>query len=93
MDNSNIKVLDYFKLFKCSKSVFNTLDATYERACRESSIENYMIEMYDTITNYNEMNHTPLSNTNIREAIDKIFLEEQAKGKNTTVDMCRSQRN
>ena len=41
MDNSNIKVLGYFKLFKCSKSVFNTLEATYKRACREIAIKNY----------------------------------------------------
>ena len=51
----------------------------YERVCMENSKDGYWIEIYDTITNYNDRNHTPLSNAKIIEAIDKLMLEEQAR--------------
>ena len=54
--------------------------------------EKYWSEMYDTITNYNDRNYTPLSNTNIREAIDKEIMEEQAEANNATVDAFNPQR-
>ena len=54
--------------------------------------EKYWSEMYDTITNYNDRNYTPLSNTNIREAIDKEIMEEQAEENNATVDAFNPQR-
>ena len=54
--------------------------------------EKYWSEMYDTITNYNDRNYTPLSNTNIREAIDKEIMEEQAEANNDTVDTFNPQR-
>ena len=66
-DNLVIKALGHFKLFKCGKTFFNNLDAMYDRACMENAKYKYWTEMYDTITNYNDWNHTPLSNTNIRE--------------------------
>ena len=59
----------------------------------ENVKDNYWTEIYDTITNYNERNHTPLSNANIREAIDKVILEEQAEEDNATVDTFSPQRN
>ena len=49
--------------------------------------------MYDIITNYNNCNHTPLSNTNIREAIDKVIMKEKAEANNATVDLFSSQKN
>ena len=49
--------------------------------------------MYDTITNYNDWNHTPLYNVNIREAIDQVIMEEQAEEKNITVNTSSPQRN
>ena len=36
---------------------------------------NYRGVMYDTITKYNDHNHTPLSNVNIREAINQVMRE------------------
>ena len=49
--------------------------------------------MYDTITNYNDQNHTPLFKANIRTAIDKLVLEDQAESNNGTVDMFSPQIN
>ena len=42
--------------------------------------------MYDTITNYNEQNHSPLSNTKIIEVIYQVVLEDQVESNNVTVD-------
>ena len=49
--------------------------------------------MYDTITNYNDRNHTPLSNVNIREAINKVILEGKSEANNVTVDTFSPMRN
>ena len=59
----------------------------------ENLKDKYWTEMYDTITNYNERNHAPLSNSSIRESIDKVMLEEQAESDNATVDTFSPQRN
>ena len=64
-DVSLIKVSGYFKIFKCGKELFNNLDVTYERAWMGNAKDEYWMEIYDTITNYNDRNHTPLSKTNI----------------------------
>ena len=55
----------------CGKEFFNKLDATYERSYMENAKDNHWTEIYDTITNYNDQNHTILSNAKIRELIDK----------------------
>ena len=47
--------------------------------------DKYWTEMYDNITNYNELNHTPLSNANIREVINKVIMEQQAEANNAGV--------
>ena len=75
MDISLIKVLRYLKLFECGKEFFNNLEAMYEHACMANVKDKYCMEMYNTITNYNDRNHKPLSNANIREVIDKLILE------------------
>ena len=49
--------------------------------------------MYDTITKYNDQNHTLLSNVNIREAIDKLTREEEVESNNVTVNTFSPQRN
>ena len=49
--------------------------------------------MIDTITNYNDRNNIPLSNANIRESINQVILEEQAKADNITVDTFSTHRN
>ena len=41
--------------------------------------DKYWTEMYDNITNYNNLHHTTLSDANIREAVDKLMQEEQAE--------------
>ena len=71
---------------------FYNLNATYEHACMENPKDKYWTKMYDTITNYNDQNHTPLSNEKIREAIHKLTLKEQAEANNVTVDMFSTQR-
>ena len=74
-DISLIKALGYFKLFECSKELFNNLDVTYERACMENAKDKHWTETYDTITNYNDRNHSSLSRVDIWEVIDKVMLE------------------
>ena len=85
MDILLIKAPGYFKLFECGKEFFNNLDAAYECACMENAKDKYWGEMYDTITNYKDWNHAPLSNEKIREVIDKVILEEQVEANNVTV--------
>ena len=68
-DDSNIEVIKvpgYFKLFQCGEKFFNNLDVKYECVCMKNAKEKYWSEIYDTITNYNDWNHTPLSNAKIR---------------------------
>ena len=55
--------------------------------------DKYWSETYNTINNYNGRNHTILPNTNTREAINKLLLEEQAKSNNVMVDKFNPQRN
>ena len=96
MDNYNnevIKAPDYFKLFRCNKKFFNYQDGTYKQGCMENSKGKYWSEMYDTVTDYNDRNHTSFSNAKIREAINQVILEEQAEVNSLTVDMFSSQRN
>ena len=68
-DNSSIKAPGYFKLFKYGEELLNKLDATYERLFMVNAKYKYWMKNYDIITNYNDRNHTPLSNTKIREEI------------------------
>ena len=55
----------YFKMFKCGKELFRKLYVTDECAYLSYLKDEYWTEMCDAITNYNERNHTPLSNANI----------------------------
>ena len=52
----------------------------------ENAKENYWLEMYDTITNYNGQNNKPLTNTKIGEAINQVTLEDRSGANNFTVD-------
>ena len=72
-DNSVINELIYFNLFECGKNILNRLDATYGRACMATSRDRYYTENFNTLTNYNDRNNTPLSDTNIWEAIGKVM--------------------
>ena len=92
MDIQLINALGHFKLFKCRQEFLNNLDANYEHACMENVKDKYCMEMYNTITNYNDRNHKPLSNANIREVIDKLILEQQAELNNIMVDTFSPQR-
>ena len=65
--NSNIKAPGYFKLFECSKTFFNNMDATYKCAWMANEKKKYWAKMYDTITNYNDQNHIPLSNKKLEK--------------------------
>ena len=52
-----------------------------------TSKDNYYTEMCNTLTDYNNRNHMPLSNANIQEAIRKFVEYESIKDdKNITVD-------
>ena len=95
-DNFNIEVikaLGHFKLFECIKMFFNNMDTHFERACVANVKEKYQSEIYDTITNYNDRNHIPLSSANNREAINQLIMEEQAESNNINVDTFSPQRN
>ena len=83
---SLIKAAEYFKLFKCNEQFFNNLYLIYECSCMENVKGEYWMEMNDTILNYSEWNHTPLSNAKIKEKIDKLMLEEQAESNKFLVD-------
>ena len=67
------------------------MDATYERVCMENTKEDYCSEIYDTLTNYNDRNHTPISNVDTREVIYQVIMEEKAEANNVTVDTFSSQ--
>ena len=88
-DNSSnevIKAPGYFKLFKCVNTFLNHLYATYKCPYMKNTKGNYWSEMYDTITNYNDRNHTPLSKAKIREAVNQVILEEKVESNNVLVD-------
>ena len=96
MDNSTIEVIKapgYFKLFDWGKKISNNLDMAYKRACMKNAKEKYWVGIHDTIINYNDLNHTPFSNTNIREVIDQVILEEHVGANNGAVDVVGPQRN
>ena len=65
-----IKSPGYFKPFQWSKMFFNNLDVMYKHVCMKNSKGKYWLEIYDSITNYNDRNHKPLSNAKIQEVID-----------------------
>ena len=92
-DISLIKETEYFKLLNCSKQVFNNLDVAYEHMCMANAKNYYWTYMYDTITNYNNCNYTPLSNANIIEAINKVLLETKAEENNSIDDTISQMRN
>ena len=76
MDNPVINEPIYFNLFKCGKYLLNRLDASCKQACMATSRESYYIEIFNTLTDYNDRNNTPLSNDKIREAIHRVIEEE-----------------
>ena len=49
----------------------------------------YWSEFYNILTNYNDQDDTPLSNVNIKEAINQVIPEERvvAEADNVTFDM------
>ena len=65
----------------------------YKCACIENAKENYCSEMYGTITNYNNHNHTPLPNLKVIEATNQVIPEEQAEENKVTVYTFSTQRN
>ena len=46
-----------------------------EQAFMATSRDRYYTEIFNTLTDYNDLKNTPLSNSEIREAIRK-FMEE-----------------
>ena len=76
-DIEAIKSPGYFKLFACSKYLFNNLETMYKRVCTESAKEKYWSKFHQIITNYNDWNYTPLCNLEIRETINKLVMEEE----------------
>ena len=69
-----MKAPGYFKLFECGKMFFNNLYTAYICAGMENPKEKYCPKIYDIITNYNDRNHTPLSNAKINEEIDQVII-------------------
>ena len=83
-----IKDPGYSKLFDCGKEFINNLDVTYEQACIESVKGKDWSKFHHNITNHNDRNDIPLYNVKIREAINKVMMEEQVitESNNITVD-------
>ena len=75
-DNLVIMSPGYFNIFECGKKLLNNLDATCEQVCMATSKDKYYTEMSNTLNDYNDQNSTPLSNTKIGEAIEKVMEEE-----------------
>ena len=48
--------------------------------------DKYHTELYITIRYYNDCNGASLSNEKIRDAIRRVFVEEEADAHNVTVD-------
>ena len=48
-----------------------------------TSRDRYYTEMFKTLNDYNYHNNTPLSNANIREAMNKFIEEESISDANT----------
>ena len=76
VDNVVINETSYFNLFNCNKNISYRLDSMCEQARMATSIDRYYMEMYKTLTDYNDCNNKPLQNKNIREAIHKVIEEE-----------------
>ena len=87
-DNPVINEPRYFNIFESGKNHLNSIDATCERACMETSKDKYYTEMYNNLTDYNLRNNKPLYNANIRETIGK-FMEEESitDAKNVNADI------
>ena len=86
-DNQDINEPSYFNLFQCGKKILKNLDSVCERSCMANSKNNYYTEIFNTLTDYNERNNTPLINSNIIKAIRK-FMEEESltDANNVTAD-------
>ena len=75
-----------FNISERGKNLLNNLDATYERACMATTKDKYYTELYRTIKDCNYCNGTSLSNENIRDAINRVIVEEEAEAHNVTMD-------
>ena len=72
-DNPAVKEQRYFNIFKCGKNILNRIDATCERLCMANYRDKHYTELLRTITDFNNRNDAPLSNGNIKEAINKVI--------------------
>ena len=86
-DNPVVNEPIYFKLFKCGIKFLKHIDAICERACMTPSKDKCYMEMFNTLTDYNDFKNKSLSKLKIQEAIHKVIEEESiADSNNVTVD-------
>ena len=65
-DNPVINKPIHFKPFECGQNILNNINAMCGQAFMAISKDMYYMEMYKTLTDYNDSNNTLLSNVNIR---------------------------
>ena len=68
--------MSYYKLFWWDKKPVKNIDAMCDWACMATSRDKYYTEMFKTLTDYNNHNNTPLSNSKTQQAIRKSIKEE-----------------
>ena len=74
--------MSYFDLFECGKNLLNNIGATCEQACMATSKDKYYTEMFNALPDYNYRNNTPLSKSNIQEAIREVMEEKSITDSN-----------
>ena len=85
-DNTVINELRFLKLFYGGKNLLNRLDTTCEQACMTNSRDRHCTENFETLTDYNYCNNTPLSYSKIRDAICNVLEEESISDVNNVTE-------
>ena len=55
----------------------NRFDVEYERVCMATIKDKYYTKMLETLVYYNDRNNAPLSNENIRQAVNRVMVETE----------------
>ena len=59
------------------KEKYETELRKYQQARKENSKEKYYTKLYNTITDFNDHNNTPLSSMDIWEAVLRVMKEDE----------------
>ena len=77
-------------VFECGRNILYRLDVPYERACIETSKEEYFMEVLDRLIKHNHRHVTPISNEKLQEVVIRVIEDEEKDAKrndnNVTTD-------